>query len=250
MNHSELNGRTILVTGGTRGIGRAVTEQLARSGALVVANYVRNATAATALVEENTELAEHIRLVKADLSRDAGMSKLLELPELASLHGIVHCAATGVHKALADLTMRHWDWTMNLNLRAFFELIITLRDRLQQDASIIALSSEGAERAIPNYALVGASKGGLEALCRHLALEFKDTRIRVNVVSAGSIVTEAWDAFPDKAERIAKLDQLFGSNGRLQAQEVAATIAFLCSPASSGINAQTLVVDRGERIFR
>ncbi|MEM1433792.1 MAG: SDR family oxidoreductase [Pseudomonadota bacterium] len=246
----NLSGKTVLVTGGTRGIGRAISEALAGQGATVVANYVRNQGAADRLLEDNPDLAERITPLKADLSRDSGIEKLTEATALRTLDGIVHCAVTGIHKPLPELSLRHWDWTFGVNLRAFFALIIALRQRLTLGASIVALTSEGAERAAPNYALVGASKGGLEALCRHLALELREQQVRVNVVSAGSVVTGAWDAFPDKEEKIAALDQLLGPDQRLEPAEVAATVLFLCSAAASGINAQTLVVDRGERVFR
>ncbi|MEM9742732.1 MAG: SDR family oxidoreductase [Pseudomonadota bacterium] len=250
MTSGCLRDRRILVTGGTRGIGAAVSLQLAQQGATVIANYVRNQKAADKLLADHPEQAKRIALLRADVSRESGIQKIVDSPHCQTLDGIVHCAVTGVHKPLAELTLREWDWTFDVNLRSFFALVIALQHRFAPQASVIALSSEGSQRASGNYALVGATKGGLESLCRHLAFELRSKQVRVNTVSAGSIVTDAWNAFPDRKERLDELNALLGEDGRLSLQDVASAVAFLVGPESRGINATTLIVDRGERVFR
>src|SRR5262245_42296024 len=119
-----LQGRPVLVTGGTRGIGRAISLQLARAGAAVVANYARNDAAAQALADEAAAAALSLQVLRADLTLPKGLAAVSEhFASTATPLSIVHCAATGVHKAFDALTTRHFDWTMSLNVRAFFELV-------------------------------------------------------------------------------------------------------------------------------
>ena len=247
MDAFSVSGRRILITGGTRGIGRAIALQLARAGAHVVAGYARDDEAAESLVAELSAEGRTITVCRADLTTEPGMQRILESID-GPLSGFVHCAATGVHRPLEELTLRHWDFTFALNLRAFFDLVKSLLAKLGQGASIVAVSSEGAAHAFPNYALVGATKGGLEALCRHLAIELAPRGIRVNVLSPGSVLTEAWNAFPERDARLQKALER-SPRGRLTTvEEVACAAQFLCSDASSGLNGHTLVVDGGQRI--
>ena len=246
----SVSNKTILVTGGTRGIGLAITRALANNGATVIANYARDQKSAAAAQAELSD--QPVSIIRADLSREKGMDKLFaamdKILDGKELDGIIHCAATGIHAPFDQLQLKHWDWTMNLNVRAFFDLMARSKSKLAQGASVIALSSEGAGKGIPNYSLVGASKGALESLCRHLAIELSDSNVRINVLSPGSVLTDAWNAFPDKDERLQiVLDKIPG--GRLTSlEEVSAAALFLCADASSAINGQVIVVDHGERI--
>jgi NAD(P)-dependent dehydrogenase (short-subunit alcohol dehydrogenase family) len=161
---------------------------------------------------------------------------------------IVHAAATGVHRPFESLTLRHWDFTLALNVRAFFELVQALRPALGDGSAVVAVSSAGAVRAVPAYAAIGSSKGALESLARHLAAEFAPQGIRVNIVSPGSVLTEAWNAFPDKDARVAEAVARTPRGQLTSPEEVAMLVRFLVSPASQGIVGQTLVIDGGARI--
>ena len=119
----------------------------------------------------------------------------------------MHCAATGVHKTFDELTLRHYDWTFALNVRAFFDLVKRMLPRFATDASIVAVSSQGALRVVPAYSVVGASKGALEALARHLAVELAPRGIRVNILAPGAVVTESWASMPNAQERLAELSR-------------------------------------------
>lgn len=246
----QLRGRTVLVTGGTRGIGRAISLELARGGATVVANYARNDTAAQALSSAAAAESLAIETLRGDLSSPKGMAAVQE--RLAGLApgtlSIVHAAATGVHRPFESLTLRHWDFTLALNVRAFFELLQVLRPALGEGSAIVAISSAGAVRAVPAYAAVGSSKAALESLARHLAVELAPQGIRVNIVSPGSVLTEAWDSFPDKERRMAEAVAHTPRGKLVTPQEVALLTRFLVSPASHGIVGQTLVIDGGARI--
>ena len=242
----SVDGKTILVTGGTRGIGNAIVRALIEGGASVIVNFVREQKKADAMISEFGE--KNLTIVRADLTREKGMKTLVAALDGITLDGLIHCAATGVHAPVKDLNMKHWDWTMNLNVRAFFDLIIRLQHQLSHGASVVALSSEGAVRAVPNYTLVGASKGALESLCRHLALEMSDKGVRFNILSPGSVLTDSWKVFEDWEERITKVKAKIPGNELVALEEIASVALFLCSEASKGINGHSLVVDRGERI--
>lgn len=244
----DVSGRRFLVTGGTRGIGRAIVLELARANANVIAGYVRDDASAESLTAELAGDAGRVTLCRADLTSDAGKNRLLDAIGSSTLSGFIHSAATGVHRPIDELTLRHWDFTFALNLRSFFDLVKLLLPTLREGSSIVAVSSEGAVHAFPSYSLVGATKGGLEALCRHLAVELAPRGIRVNVLSPGSVLTDAWNAFPERDARLAEAAAR-SPRGRLTTpDEVANAAHFLCSDASAGLNGHTLVVDGGQRI--
>jgi enoyl-[acyl-carrier protein] reductase III len=119
---------------------------------------------------------------------------------------------------------------------------------LSDGSAVIALSSAGAVRAVPAYTAVGTSKAALESMARHLAVELAPRGIRVNIVSPGSVETEAWDAFPDKAERLTEAQRRSPIGRLVTSEEVALVVQFLCSEASRGIVGQTLVIDGGRRV--
>ena len=237
----------MLVTGGTRGVGRAISIQFARAGASVLANYVRDKAAADALVAEAEQEGILIQTIRADITSPTGVEAVLASVQSAfgQLSCFVQCAATGVHKPIEQFTLRHFDWTMGLNVRAFFELVRQLLPVFAPGSSILGVSSEGATRAVPQYALVGASKGALEAMLRHFAVELAPRGIRVNALSPGTVHTDVWQVLPDSERRLA---EAAGKSplGRLTSlDEVARAAQFLCSDAASGVIGHTLVVDGG-----
>jgi enoyl-[acyl-carrier protein] reductase III len=239
----------VLVTGGTRGIGRATSLRLARAGASVIANYARNDEAAETLAAEARAEQLAIEVLRGDLTQPKGVTAILD--RMASAGGVlslVHCAATGVHRPVEQLTLRHLDWTMALNVRAFFELAKGLVPLMADGSAIIALSSAGAVRAVPGYTAVGSSKAALESMARHLAVELAPRGIRVNIISPGSVETEAWDAFPDKAARLQEARHRSPIGRLVTSEEVAYAVQFLCSDASRGVVGETLNIDGGRRV--
>lgn len=246
-----LTGKRVLVTGGTRGIGHAITLRFARAGASVLANYIRDHDSAEKLKQRAEQERLAIEICRADLTAEKGMECLLAaLDEFGQhLDCLVHCAATGVHRPLDELTLRHFDWTMALNIRAFFDLVRRLLPKFIEGGSILAISSEGAVRALPQYALVGTSKGALEALVRHLAAELGPRGIRVNALAPGAVATDAWKVLPHAEERLAEMIRRTPLGRLVDFEEVASAAQFLCSDAASGIIGQTLVVDGGFRIM-
>jgi NAD(P)-dependent dehydrogenase (short-subunit alcohol dehydrogenase family) len=245
--HFPLSG-VFLVTGGTRGIGRAISIELARAGAQVVANYLRNEKTATELKALAEAEKLQVALCRADLTTPEGLQKAKAALSGSPISGLVHCAAIGAHRPIAELTVRHLEWTMALNVRSFFELVKLLLPDFVASSSIVVLSSLGASRAIPDYAIVGASKGALESLARHLAVEFGPRGIRTNILAPGAIATDAWKAIPGGDAKLAEAAKRSPLGRLVTPEEVARVAWFLCSPAAAGINGQTLVVDGGASI--
>jgi NAD(P)-dependent dehydrogenase (short-subunit alcohol dehydrogenase family) len=244
-----LQGMCVLVTGGTRGIGRAISLRLARAGATVIANYARNDETAETLQAQAQGEGLKLDTLRADLTLPKGLASVKERMALVEgqVISVVHCAATGVHRPFDQLTTRHWDWTMALNVRAFFELMQALLPQLNEGSAVVAVSSAGAVRAVPAYTTVGSSKAALESLARHMALELAPRGVRVNILSPGSVETDAWDAFPDKAQRLAEAVRRSPLGRLVTLEEVAFAAQFLCSTASRGMVGHTLVVDGGTR---
>jgi len=243
--------KTILITGGTRGIGKAISIRFARAGATVIANYLRNEEAAEQLKAIATKEGLAIGLCRADLTNESGLEQLGRSvrERCPYLSGLVHCAATGVHRPMEELTERHFDWTFNLNVRAFFKLSKLLMGHFSKGASIVAVSSWGAMRVLPGYSLVGSSKAALEALARHLAAELAPRGIRVNVLTAGAVLTDAWKAIPNSEARLAETIRRTPAGRLVTAEEIAYAAQFLCSNAATGIIGHTLVLDGGAGIM-
>jgi NAD(P)-dependent dehydrogenase (short-subunit alcohol dehydrogenase family) len=246
----SLSKKTFVITGGTRGIGRAISLRFARAGAGVIANYVRNTEAAEELATIAAKEGLTIALCRADLTRKEGLEQIDRAVQERGpqLSGLVHCAATGVHRPIEELTERHLEWTFDLNVGAFFNLIRLLLPRFSEGSSIVAVSSSGAVRAIPQYTLVGASKGALEALARHFAVELAPRGIRVNILSAGAVLTDVWKTLPNSEARIAETIRRTPLGRLVTPDEVACAAQFLCSAAAEGIVGQTLVIDGGTGI--
>jgi enoyl-[acyl-carrier protein] reductase III len=235
-------GRRVLVTGGSRGIGRAIALRLARDGASTVAiGYFRSDSAAEETAEEIRALGAEPILVRGNVTS----SRVAEQVEaLGPLDVLVHNAATGVIRPALETEDKHWDWTLNANARALLGLVRVTAPAMPTGASVVALSSLGSVRVLPNYTLVGVSKAALEALVRYLAVELAPRGIRVNAVSAGVVETGALEHFPNREEMLAS--GAGNPAGRLVTpDDVAGVVSFLCSPDAEMIRGQTLVIDGG-----
>lgn len=247
MSGRDLEGRVALVTGGGRGIGRAIASSLAERGANLVVAYLRNRAAAEETCAAAEDHAVKAIAVRANVGDEAQLDALFDRVDetFGRLDVFVSNAATGVLKGLDDLDARAWAWTMDANARAFFLGAKRAAALMPDGGHIVALSSQGSSRVLPGYMVVGASKAALEAVARYLAVELGPRGIRVNVVSPGVVDTDALRHFPARDEMLAAA-RAKTPLGRLSTpDDVAATVGFLTSEHAPMITGQTIVVDGG-----
>lgn len=247
----NLSGRVALITGGSRGIGRAIAIRLAEHGMDVVVNYVRHRKDAQDTATEVEKFGRRCLLVKANVAKEDDVQAMFETikKEFGTLDVLVSNAASGVLKPALELTERHWDWAMDINAKALLGLVQNGLPLMKEGARVIAVSSLGSVRAIRNYTTVGASKAALESLVRHLAVELGPRGIRVNTVSAGAVDTDALKKFPNRGEI---LDNAMARTplGRLTTPDDVADVAlFLCSNLADMIQGQVVTVDGGYAIM-
>jgi enoyl-[acyl-carrier protein] reductase III len=238
----SFDGASVLVTGGSRGIGKAIALRFASLGAARIAiGYMRGDAPAEETAAELRTLGAEPILVRGNV---ASTRVAEDVADLGRLDVLVHAAATGVIRPALETEDKHWDWTLSANARALLSLTRAAAPAMPGGSSIVAISSLGSIRVLDNYTLVGASKAALEALVRYLAVELAPRGIRVNAVSAGVVETGALEHFPNKEAML----EMGARNpvGRLVSPEdVAGVVTFLCSPEAKMIRGQTVVIDGG-----
>lgn len=241
-----------LVTGGTRGIGRAISTTLAASGARVAANYRANAAAAESLGRELAERhLEHI-LLKADVSQERPVVTMLRRIDESwgGLDLLVVNAGIWQRGAIGEMTLAEWRETINTNLTGAF---IVIKEGLRLLTSggettpkrIVLVSSSSGIRGESHYSHYAASKGGLIALTKSLAVELAPQTITVNCVAPGWIMTEMTAAETDDPERLRSIEQTIPLGRVGGADEVAAAVTFLASRQASYITGEVLNVNGG-----
>ncbi|HET7855340.1 MAG TPA: SDR family oxidoreductase, partial [Gaiellaceae bacterium] len=238
----SVEGATVVVTGGSRGIGKAIALRLADLGAARVGiGYLRNDRAAEETAEELRARGAEPVLVRGSVASERVAREVGEL----SPRVLVHSAATGVIRPALETEDKHWDWTHSANARSLLSMTRAAAPSMAEGSSIVAVSSLGSVRVLESYALVGTSKAALESLVRYLAVELAPQGIRVNAVSAGVVDTEALDHFPNKERMLTDGRERTPAGRLVEPEDIADAVVFLTSPQAQMVCGHTLVVDGG-----
>jgi enoyl-[acyl-carrier protein] reductase III len=239
-----LAGRVALVSGASRGLGRAIAHKLCASGCHVALNYVRDDAAAAAAVESLAGLPGTAVAAKADIGRPDALAELLG--DLRDRHGrldvFVHNAATFTPMLAVSPDAEAFYREQELALNPLLYGASTLAKSMDGYGRVVAISGNGAHQVIPNYLATGVAKASLENLVRYLAVDLAPFGITVNAVATGLL---------DKGEQTSnkEIAGFLGSrtpNGRLtRPGDVADAVALLCTPEAGWIQGQVLTVDGG-----
>lgn len=245
----DFQGKLALITGGGRGIGRAIALELAGRGADVVLSYVRHPQAAEDTAAAARALGVNTQVVRANLADEDHVRALFEQvgQRWGGLDVLVNNSASGVNRAATELTPHHWDWTLNVNARAAWRCAMAALPLMQArgGGAVVSISSLGSQRVMRDYFLVGVSKAALEAVTRYLAVELAPHQVRVNAVAGGLVETDALKSFPWGREVIDQTRARTPAGRMVDPADLARVVAFLCTPAAAMIRGQTLIVDGG-----
>jgi enoyl-[acyl-carrier protein] reductase III len=242
-----LTGKSALITGGARGIGRAIALKLAAAGCDVTILYHNSHEEAEAVCASARALGRGARAIQADVGDPQCVAEAVERlrGSVERVDILVSNAAIGVLRPAMELTLKHWRRCLETNALALNTLAQQVVPMMPSGGRIIALSSLGAVRAIPHYAFIGASKAALESVARSLAQELGSRGISVNVVSAGVVDTDALKHFPNREELLAEYRRRTPRGPELTPEDVAGAVYLLCLPEAAMISGHTLVVDGG-----
>jgi enoyl-[acyl-carrier protein] reductase III len=241
--------KVALITGSSRGIGKATALRLAEDGYDIVINYARSKTGALETAEQIEALGRKVLIVKANVG---DVDKIKEMftkidDEFGRLDVFVNNAASGVQRPIMELEESHWDWTLNINSKALLFCAQEAAKLMEKNGGgkIVSISSLGAIRYLKNYTAVGVSKAALEALTRYLAVELAQKNIVVNAVSGGAVDTEALKHFPNREEILQEAKDKTPAGKMVEIDDMVNCIMFLISDESSMIRGQTIIVDGG-----
>jgi enoyl-[acyl-carrier protein] reductase III len=246
----SLEGKLALVTGSGRGIGRAIALKLASQGADIVVDFFRHRESAEQTARDVEALGVKAEVIRANVGDAAKIDELFDMigNKFGHLDILINNAASGVGRPLADIDVKAWEWTMDINVRALL-LCAQRATKLMEGrgGKIVSMSSLGSRFVLPNYTVVGVSKAALEALTRYLAIELAPRGICVNAVAASAVETEALKFY--FKEGLAKDSRQVTPAGRMVIPEdVANVVAFLCSEEAFMIRGQTIIVDGGTSV--
>jgi enoyl-[acyl-carrier protein] reductase III len=242
-----LAGKIAFITGGARGIGRATALKLARAGCDVAIAYHNSHEEAESVCAAIRGFGRKAMAVQADVSDPTSVAEAFAefRKQFDRVDFVVSNAAIGVLKPALELTLKHWRRCMETNALALNSLAQNAVPLMTNGGCFISLSSLGSVRAIPHYAFIGASKAALESLARSLAQELGPRGIRVNIVSAGVVDTDALKYFPNREQLLAEYARRTPAGPTLTPEHVADAVYLLCQPEAAMITGHTLVVDGG-----
>ncbi|QOR67093.1 enoyl-[acyl-carrier-protein] reductase FabL [Cytobacillus suaedae] len=248
-----MSNKVALVTGSSRGIGKAIAIRLASEGYDIVINYARSKSAALEAAAEIEALGRKALVVKANVGKPEKIVEMFqEIDEaFGRLDILVSNAASGVLRPIMELEESHWDWTMDINSKGLLFCAQEAAKRMEKNGGgkIVSLSSLGSIRYLKNYTTVGVSKAAVESLTRYLAVELAEKNIIVNAVSGGAVDTDALKHFPNREELLDDARKNTPAGRMVEPEDLVNTVMFLLSDQASMIRGQTIIVDGGRSLL-
>ena len=249
-NKNSLYNKTAVITGGTRGIGKAISEELGKRGANLILNYLRNHKEAKKTQKELNENNINCSIYRCNIGDIESVDKFINKITLEhdKIDILINNAASGVMKKSTNLDIKHWDWTMDINARGTWYISKQLSKQMVNGGNIINISSPGSSMVLPDYFPIGVSKAALESITRYLSIELAEKNIAVNSVSAGYVLTDALNHFPDKDSVVEIAEKATPAGRPIKPQDVANVVAMLCGSDAEMIRGQNILVDGGSTI--
>jgi enoyl-[acyl-carrier protein] reductase III len=243
----SLKGKIALITGGSRGIGKAITLKLAGLGADVIINYFRRTSQAELTAQEARASGIRAYIIKANVGEPEKIDIMFQEIEaqFGRLDILINNAASGTPRPALDLDAKAWDWSMDINARAFLLCAQKAVKLMPRGGKMVTISSLGSRLVMPVYTSVGVSKAALEALTRYLAIELAPRGICVNGVSAGAVESEALKLYANEKNLPFSPIQHTPAGRMVLPQDIADLVAFLCSEEAYMIRGQIITIDGG-----
>lgn len=244
-----LEGKSALVTGSGRGIGKGIAISLAQQGCNIVVNYFRNRDDAEETAATVESLGVKSVVIKANIGEEEQVQRLME-KSAAAFGGIdilVGNAASGILRPITEIDSKAWDWTVNINAKSILlcaQAAVPYM-KIKGWGRILTVTSLGSRRVFPRYGAVGISKAAIETITRYLAVELAPFGITCNCISPGLVLTGALKHFPNKAQMIDFATHNTPAGRLVTPEDVGDLAAWLCSDAASMIVGQTIEIDGG-----
>lgn len=244
-----LAGKSAVITGSGRGIGRAIALALAERSCNIAVNYARHRQAAEETAAAVEALGARAIVVKANMADEESVRRLVA-SAAAAFGGVdifVGNAASGVLRPVLEITTKHWDWSLDVNARSILVGAQAAAPFMQARGwgRILSVTSIGSRRVLAEYSAVGVSKAAIEAVTRYLAVELAPHGIIANCISPGVVLTDALDFFPSKEAIVENAQEKTPAGCLVTPEDVGALAAWLCSDAARMIVGQTIEIDGG-----
>ena len=248
----EFEGKVALVTGGSRGIGRAIALKLAEKGAHAVISFFRSRDKAEETVREIEKLGVRCISLRTNLKDRANLVKMFETikNEFGKLDFLIVNAAMGFFSRAVEFPQDKWDLTIESNVTSYYILAreaskLMTGEGNRRGGKIVAITSYGSKRYITGYSAMGVSKASIETLTRYLAVELAESGINANCVSPGPIETDSLKMLPDHQKLVEETVKRTPAGRIGMPEDIAKVVAFLCSDDAEWIRGQIIVADGG-----
>jgi 3-oxoacyl-[acyl-carrier protein] reductase len=243
---NNLNNKVAIITGSSRGIGKAIATRLAQDGATVAINYSQSADKAEAAVKEIAQNDGKAIALPADVSKIADLERLFDqtIDQLGKVDILVNCAGVVVYKPIVEVSESDFDKIFAINVKGTYFACQQAAKKMADNGRIINISSTTTAMMLPTYSAYVATKGAVEQISRVLAKEVGDRGITVNIVSPGPTDTPLFRQ--GKTEEQIKHFASMAALGRIgQVEDIADAIAFLCGDDARWITGQNIRVNGG-----